>query len=55
MTIDFAHLHNITVGWVPNNHGYPYQAHCTCGWGSITYAAQHAAQGMADAHLASVA
>lgn len=43
--------HVVTVGWVPNNHGYPYRATCSCGWQSRTYAATHAAQIMADEHV----
>lgn len=42
----------VTVGWVANNHGYPYRATCSCGWESPTYVATHAARGMADWHLA---
>lgn len=42
--------HNVTVGWVPNNHGYPYRATCECGWKSNTYAATHAAQSMGTDH-----
>jgi hypothetical protein len=41
-----------SIVWVRNNHGYPYRAVCTCGWHSPTYCAEHAAQGMADWHLA---
>lgn len=44
--------HQTSVGWVPDNHGYPYRATCSCGWQSNTYAATHAAQQMADAHEA---
>lgn len=47
--------HAVTVGWVVNNHGYPYRATCECGWQSNTYAVDHAAQGMADAHMEKVA
>lgn len=32
-------------------HGYPYRAHCDCGWKSNTYAAAHAAWDMADDHV----
>ena len=39
------------ITWVPNNHGYPYQARCECGWLSRTYAAAHAAKSMLDDHL----
>jgi len=45
-------IHTITVAWVPNNHGYPYRATCSCGWQSNTYAAKHAAQAMGDDHTA---
>jgi hypothetical protein len=44
--------HEVTVGWVANNHGYPYKARCSCGWASPGYVATHAAEGMADWHLA---
>jgi len=43
--------HTIETFWVPNNHGYPYRASCTCGWFSNTYAARHAAADMAYDHL----
>jgi hypothetical protein len=46
-----AGMHAMSVQWVPNNHGYPYRAVCSCGWFSNTYTAEHAAQTMADAHL----
>jgi hypothetical protein len=44
--------HGVSVGWVPDNHGYPYRATCSCGWQSRTYVARHAAQMMADDHVA---
>ena len=31
-------------------HGYPYRAHCACGWQSNTYASPHAADNMATGH-----
>lgn len=31
-------------------HGYPYRAHCVCGWQSNTYAAPHAADQMGAHH-----
>ena len=43
--------HSVEVAWVPNNHGYPYRATCSCGWRSNTYAATHAAQSMAEDHV----
>jgi hypothetical protein len=46
--------HITTVEWIEHNHGYPYRAHCDCGWQSNTYAAAHAAQNMADNHIANV-
>ena len=36
-------------------HGYPYRAHCSCGWRSRGYVAAHAAHGMADAHVVEMA
>jgi hypothetical protein len=45
--------HDVDVNWVPNNHGYPYRAQCSCGWASNTYVARHAAESMADGHLSS--
>jgi hypothetical protein len=42
--------HTIEVTWVPNNHGYPYRATCSCGWQSNTYVSLHAAQMMGDYH-----
>lgn len=32
-------------------HGYPYRAHCPCGWQSRTYVSAHAAGQMADDHV----
>lgn len=43
--------HDLTVGWVPNNHGYPYKATCSCGWASPGYVSTHAADAMGAAHL----
>lgn len=31
---------------------YPYVPACSCGWTTWGYVAQHAAQGLADAHMA---
>lgn len=45
--------HVVGVVRVYNNHGYPFRAACACGWQSNTYAATHAAQIMADDHVAS--
>ncbi|AER26154.1 hypothetical protein SSEA_SKINNY_161 [Mycobacterium phage Skinny] len=45
--------HFFTVVWVPNNHGYPFRAECSCGWQSATYAAEHAAEAMGADHWAS--
>jgi hypothetical protein len=42
--------HTVTVAWMPNNHGYPFRATCTCGWHSNTYASRHAADMMATTH-----
>ena len=36
-------------------HGYPYRAHCSCGWQSRGYVAAHAAHDMADAHVTEIA
>lgn len=36
-------------------HGYPYRAHCPCGWKSNTYAAAHAAGHMGDDHILQMA
>lgn len=44
--------HETSVDWVPNNHGYPFRATCTCGWQSLGYVARHAADAMAEDHLA---
>lgn len=47
-------FHEIEVVWIPNNHGYPYRARCSCAWESTTYVARHAAQMMGDRHLSNV-
>lgn len=36
------------------SHGYPWRAHCSCGWQSISYAAAHAAEIMGEEHSATV-
>ena len=43
-----THTYTITDD---GRHGYPYRAQCVCGWQSNTYAAEHAAQAMADDHI----
>lgn len=43
-------LHTVTITDT-DRHGYPFRAVCECGWESRPYAARHAAQSMADAHL----
>lgn len=44
--------HVVSVEFVKNNHGYPFQAQCECGWKSNTYVARHAAQSLGDEHAA---
>lgn len=29
--------HRVSVGWVADNHGYPFRASCSCGWVSRTH------------------
>jgi hypothetical protein len=55
MTTITTIAHEISVGWVPNNHGYPFRADCSCGWQSRTYAATHAAKAMGDDHVEEMA
>jgi hypothetical protein len=43
--------HQTKIEYVPYNGGYPFRATCVCGWKSKTYAANHAAQTMADEHI----
>jgi len=43
--------HDVEVGLLGSAR-YPYRARCSCSWESPTYVAEHAAQGMADWHLA---
>lgn len=43
--------HDVEVGLLGSSR-YPYRARCSCSWESPTYVALHAAQGMADWHLA---
>lgn len=47
----FASAHVTSVART-GSHGYPWRGHCDCGWQSISYAAAHAAQSMADDHAA---
>ena len=44
--------HVTKIEYVSYHGGYPFRATCRCGWMSKTYAATHAAQIMADDHLA---
>lgn len=44
--------HGTQVEYVSYHGGYPFRATCWCGWKSKCYAATHAAQIMADEHLA---
>lgn len=44
--------HSAEVVAIGLNHGYPFRAVCPCGWQSRGYAAEHAAQVMADDHNA---
>jgi hypothetical protein len=44
-------IHSVEVGRLGSAR-YPYRARCSCGWESPTYVAEHAAQGMAEWHLA---
>ncbi len=43
-------VHVTSVGWVPNNHGYPYRAKCSCGWQSRTYVVPRTCEESADEH-----
>lgn len=40
-----------TVTFIPNNHGYPYQARCECGWRSKTHRSAQVAHAILRAHL----
>lgn len=42
--------HIAKVVRIPDNHGYPYQAQCACGWFSLGYVREHAAQQMLELH-----
>jgi hypothetical protein len=52
---DQTTTHEILTGWTPNNHGYPYRASCSCGWQSLGYVTDFAAEIMADEHRKEVA
>lgn len=55
-TVTEVAQHVTSVAYQPKGaHGYPYRAHCSCGWASVGYAADHAAQGRADDHAADLA
>lgn len=45
-----AHVTRVTTS--RNDHGYPYNGVCSCGWTSWGYVRDHAAQTMVAAHLA---
>lgn len=44
--------HGTQIEYVSYHGGYPFRATCWCGWKSKTYAAIHAAELMAQDHLA---
>jgi len=44
--------HGTEIEYRSYHNGYPFRATCWCGWKSKHYAAAHAAQIMADEHLA---
>ncbi|QIG61591.1 hypothetical protein SEA_SYRA333_81 [Mycobacterium phage Syra333] len=44
--------HVAGVFGAPRGSRQPWRAECTCGWVSVSYAADHAAQIMADDHVA---
>lgn len=52
--LDVASSHATAVR-TDGGHGYPYRAHCSCGWQSRGYVAAHAAHDMADAHVTEIA
>jgi hypothetical protein len=52
--LDVSSVHATAVR-TDGGHGYPYRAHCTCGWRTWGYVAAHAAHGMADAHIVEIA
>lgn len=41
--------HTVTVA-ATGGHGYPYRAHCRCGWVSKSYVSTHAAELMGFEH-----
>jgi hypothetical protein len=47
--LDAPDHHSVSVKR-SGGHGYPYRAHCDCGWQSKSYAATHAAQTMGAEH-----
>jgi hypothetical protein len=42
--------HCTVVDRIPNNHGYPYQARCLCGWTSLAHTTRGVAQDVAAEH-----
>lgn len=46
-----AHVATVTV----ERGRFPFRPACSCGWSTWGYVAAHAAQGVADAHVAEVA
>jgi hypothetical protein len=42
--------HCAVVDRIPNNHGYPYQARCLCGWVSLAYTTRGVAADIAAEH-----
>lgn len=43
-------VHCTTVDRIPNNHGYPYQARCLCGWTSLAHSTRGVAEDVAAEH-----
>lgn len=44
--------HEVVVDRIPNNHGYPYQARCSCSWVSLAHTTRFAAEAVAAEHAA---
>lgn len=45
-------VHSTVIDRIPNNHGYPYQARCTCGWTSLAHTTRGVAADIATEHAA---
>lgn len=47
-------VHCTVVDRLPNNHGYPYKARCSCGWTSLEHTTRSVAADIAYEHAGGI-